>query len=201
MQFILPTESPEKRMPTHEAEQQVPDRRCHAASKRSNVSLSAEHTSAPEWTSDRVPVGLLMAHEQHQDVAVLSVQGELDLSTAPVLREVLLPVLENQTGPVVVDLSEVSFMDSTGVHVLVDTLRRLEPQNRRLAIACREGGQVHRLLALVGLLDALGVHRSRESAVIGDDDVLRSEPGSSSRPSTTGAPAQDLVSARQTPEC
>ncbi len=67
-------------------------------------------------------------------------------------------------------------MDSTGVHVLVETLQRLKLQNRRLAIACREGGQVHRLLALVGLLDALSVHSSRESAVIGGDDLLRSEP-------------------------
>ena len=132
---------------------------------------------------------------------MLSVHGEIDLETAPVLRDVLLPILEHQTGPVVVDLSEVAFLDSTGLHVLVDTLRRLEPENRRLAIACREGGHVHRLLALVGLLDALTVHRSRESAVIGGDDLLRSEPGTYSPASDTGALTQSLVSARQTPEC
>ena len=78
-------------------------------------------------------------------------------------------------------------MDSTGVHVLVDTLRRLKPQNRRLAIVCREDGQVHRVLALVGLLDALTVHRSRESAVIGGDDVLLSKPGTNGRPSDARA--------------
>ena len=132
---------------------------------------------------------------------MLSVHGEIDLETAPVLRKFLLPVLEHQTGPIVVDLSEVAFMDSTGLHVLVDTLRRLEPQNRRLAIASREGGQVHRLLALVGLLDALTVHRSRESAVLGGDDLLRSEPGTYSAASDTGALTESLVSARQTPEC
>jgi anti-sigma B factor antagonist len=168
---------------------------------RSGVALAAERTDVAQRTAHTVSVGLLAAHEQHQDVAVLSVHGEIDLETAPVLRMFLLPVLEHQTGPVVVDLSEVAFMDSTGVHVLVDTLRRLEPQNRRLAIACREGGQVHRLLALVGLLDALAVHRSRESAVIGDDDLLGSEPGSYSRASDTGALTQSRVSARQTPEC
>ena len=52
-----------------------------------------------------------------------------------------MPALEHQTGPVVVDLSAVAFMDSTGVHVLVATLRRLEPQNRPLAIVCREGAR------------------------------------------------------------
>jgi anti-sigma B factor antagonist len=184
-----------------EAEQQSADRRCDTGSKRSGVPVAPDRTNAPQWTADPVSVRLLMAHEQHQDVAVLSVHGEIDLESAPVLRKFLLPVLEHQTGPVVVDLSEVAFMDSTGLHVLVDTLRRLEPQNRRLAIVCREGGQAHRLLALVGLLDALTVHRSRESAVIGGDDLLRSDPGRNSGPSDKRAPTQTLLSAGQTPEC
>jgi RNA polymerase sigma-B factor len=107
-------------------------------------------------------VRLLAAHREH--VAVFSVRGEIDLQTAPVLREALRPVLEHQTGRVVVDLSEVPFMDSAGVHVLADTLRRLGPQNRSLAIVCHEEGHVHRLLAFVGLLDALTVCQSRSDA-------------------------------------
>jgi anti-sigma B factor antagonist len=185
----------------HEAEQQIADRQCHAAPKRSHDSLAAEQTDGPRWAADTASGGLLAACEHHQDVAVLSVHGEVDLETAPALRETLLPVLEHQTGPVVVDLSEVSFMDSTGVHVLVDTLRRLELQNRRFAIACREGGQIHRLLALVGLLDALTVYRSRESAVLGSDYVLRSEPRRTSRPPEARAPTENLIPARQTTEC
>jgi anti-sigma B factor antagonist len=186
-------------MPTmRESDRQVADRLCHAASKRSGVSRAAEHTNVPQRTADTVSVGFLAAHEQHQDVAVLSVHGEVDLGTAPALREAILPVLERQTGRLVVDLSEVPFMDSAGVHVLVDTLRRLKPQNRPLAIVCREAGPVHRLLALVGLLDALTVYRSRESAVIGGDDVLRSEPDSNSRPSDTRVLTRPLRSARPT---
>jgi anti-sigma B factor antagonist len=121
-------------------------------------------------------VRLLGAHEHHQDVAVLSVHGEIDLGTAHLLRKVLLPVLEHQSGPVVVDLSEVPFMDSTGVHVLFDALRRLGPQNRPLAVVCHEEGQVDRVLTWVGLIDALTVCRSCESAVIAGDDILQSKP-------------------------
>lgn len=106
---------------------------------------------------------------------MLGLQGEIDLETVPMLREALLPVLEHHTGPVVVDLSEVVFMDSTGVHVLFDTLRRLEDQNRRLAIVCREGGQIHELLELVGLLDIVAVYRSREGARMGGDDLISAE--------------------------
>jgi anti-sigma B factor antagonist len=171
----------------YEPEQQVPDRRCHAAPVRSHVARPAVPTKVHQWTADAVSVDLLASHEHDPDVAVLNVRGEVDIETAPALRAALLPVLEHHRGPVVIDLSEVSFMDSTGVHVLVDTSRRLEPQDRRLAIACREGGQVHRLLALVDLLDALTVHRSRESAVIGGDDVLRSQPCRNSRQSDTRA--------------
>ncbi|MBV9604489.1 MAG: STAS domain-containing protein [Solirubrobacterales bacterium] len=108
--------------------------------------------------------------EPERDAAVVGVHGEIDLETAPLLRQALLPVIENRTGPVVVDLSQVEFMDSTGMHVLVEAVQRLAPQHRRFAVVCDEGGPVHRVLGLVGLLDAIAVHRSRESAVLGGDD-------------------------------
>lgn len=122
-----------------------------------------------EPTTGWLSVDLLMVDA----TAVLSVRGEVDLATAPTLREAARTLLAHGTSPVVVDLSEVPFMDSAGVHVLVEMLARLQAQNRRLAIACREHAQVHRLLALVGLLDAVTVHRSRESAVSGGEDVIR----------------------------
>jgi anti-sigma B factor antagonist len=102
-----------------------------------------------------------------RQTTVVSVRGEIDLGTAPGLREVLLPRIERCNGPVVIDLSQVRFMDSSGVHVLVDIYQRLEAHNRRLAVVCREHGQVHRLLALVGLLDLLIVRHSRASALSG----------------------------------
>ncbi len=141
---------------------------------RSNLAQAEEtQNGAPQRTADASGVRLLAAREYEDEAAVVSLHGEIDLETAPLLRETLLPVLEHQSGPVVVDLSEVAFMDSTGVHVLVDALQRLEPQNRRLAIACREGGQVHRLLALVGVFDARTVYCSRESAVAGVENRRR----------------------------
>jgi len=102
--------------------------------------------------------------------------------------------------------NQLPFTASDQVRGAIASMGRTEdvtfsPDNRRLAIACREDGPVHRLLALVGLLDALRVHGSRESAVIGGDDLLRSEPGRYSRASDTGAQTQGLRSARQTPEC
>jgi anti-anti-sigma factor len=168
----------------HELDEQQADRfRFDAGSMRSNLSKTAEtHTGASGRRAETVSVRVLAAHDHDQGRAVISVRGEIDLETAPALREALSWVHEHRTGPVVVDLSEVGFMDSTGVHVLVDARQWLTLTNRRLAIACHDGGQVHRVLELLGLLDALAVHRSRERAVIGGDEILRPEPSNNGRP-------------------
>lgn len=116
-------------------------------------------------TADAYPrSGMLCAH------------GEIDLETAPMLRRALLPVLERESGPVLVDLCEVRFMDLTGVHVLLEIRARLEAENRRLAVMCREDGQVHRLLALVGLLDALTVRSPSNEAALDAEAPVRSLP-------------------------
>lgn len=130
---------------------------------------------ACRWTAADTSVRLLTIHEPGRHVAVLEVHGDIDLGTVPVLREALLAALGSQSSRVVADLSAVPFMDSAGVHVLGETFRRFESQSRQLVLVCREGGQVHRLLALVGLLEVVTVYRSRESAVVAGDGVLRSE--------------------------
>lgn len=129
-----------------------------------------------EQAADAFSVRLLADNEHDDHRAVLRVAGEIDLATAPTLREALQMVLEHRTGPVVVDLCEVAFMDSTGVHVLAEMLRRLENRSRPLAIVCHEDGQVHRLLGVVGLLDAVilsssgdAVHRLTRAAGSADD--------------------------------
>ena len=147
----------------HESEEQAAERGRHVARPRSLVSLVADPADTSSWAAPgTLSVQLLTADERR---AVLVVHGEIDLGTAPTLQEALRTVLEQHAGPVVVDLSEVPFMDSTGVHVLADTFRRLGPQKRPLTVVCDEGGQVHRLLQFVGLPDTLTVSCSRETAL------------------------------------
>jgi hypothetical protein len=98
-----------------ETEEQSAGRRCDTGSKQSGVRLAAELSDLSQGAADPVSLGLLTAHGPHQDLAVFSVGGEIDLESAPVLRKFLLAVLEHQTGPVVMDLFEVAFMDSTRI--------------------------------------------------------------------------------------
>jgi anti-anti-sigma factor len=92
------------------------------------------------------------------------------------LAAALLPALEDKTGTVVIDLSEVSFMDLTGIRVLLTTHQRLTSEKRQLSIACREDGQVHRLLARAGMLTVATGERSRGNPEIGAEDHDRSRP-------------------------
>lgn len=67
--------------------------------------------------------------------SVISVEGELDLSTAPSLKWMLLDSLETPGSRLVVDLSLTTFIDSTALGVLVGVTRSLQG-GARLAIAC-----------------------------------------------------------------
>ncbi|HEX8159255.1 MAG TPA: STAS domain-containing protein [Solirubrobacteraceae bacterium] len=115
---------------------------------------------------------LTLSHRRIRAVELFAAHGEIDLSTAPRFFDTLRPTLQEGNGDVVIDLSDVTFMDSSGVHLLLRTFERLDAQQRRLAIACQDGRAVHRVLALAGMLDVLSVHRSRDSALTGGNERL-----------------------------
>jgi anti-sigma B factor antagonist len=67
---------------------------------------------------------------------VLEVGGEVDVYTAPRLRERLIELVEGGARHVVVDLSRVEFLDSTGLGVLVGALKRLRAAGGTLGLVC-----------------------------------------------------------------
>jgi anti-anti-sigma factor len=65
----------------------------------------------------------------------LGVDGELDLETAPLLRDALLGAIrEGNGGGVWVDLANCSFMDSTGLRVIIEGARMVPEGGERLGI-------------------------------------------------------------------
>ncbi len=67
---------------------------------------------------------------------VLEVGGEVDVYTAPRLRERLLELIDGGARRVVVDLGRVDFLDSTGLGVLVGALKRLRTAGGSVALVC-----------------------------------------------------------------
>ena len=71
------------------------------------------------------------------DARVVALRGELDVATVGRLRQALTPIIEDPSVElVVVDLVEVTFIDSTGLMTLLNALRRLVRRGGRLVLAC-----------------------------------------------------------------
>lgn len=81
---------------------------------------------------------LSMATRTVGDHTVLVVGGEVDVYTAPRLRERLVEVVEQGARHVVIDLSRVEFLDSTGLGVLVGARRRLLPSGGTVRLVCSQ---------------------------------------------------------------
>jgi anti-sigma B factor antagonist len=97
--------------------------------------------------------------------AVLAVGGEVDLATAPALREALASALHRPGVEVlVIDLTKVSFLDSTGV----STLTTADKQSLQRGVQIRLCGLspgLHRVLAIVGLADRWPLFTDRSDAL------------------------------------
>jgi anti-sigma B factor antagonist len=87
--------------------------------------------------------------------------GEVDVLTAPKLAAALVRILHTVQGDVVVDLSETLFIDSAGLHVLLNAQRRLTRQGRKLRVICGSG-PVRRVIEMARLLDTLNVEPAEE---------------------------------------
>jgi anti-sigma B factor antagonist len=108
--------------------------------------LSAPVAERPEL----IPIDLLLDSRTEGSWAVLSVKGDVDIYTAPRLRERIIQLADDGMRHMVVDLQGVEFMDSTGLSVLVAGLKRLKENDGVLAlVVTRE--PVLRILSITGL--------------------------------------------------
>jgi anti-sigma B factor antagonist len=101
------------------------------------------------------------------DVHAFTVNGELDLDTAPQLEQPLHLAIADGAQAILVDLSGCEFIDSTGLAVLVSawkTVQQGDGTGGRLVICCA-ADQVERLFKLTGVEEAIDVHPSRDEAL------------------------------------
>lgn len=101
------------------------------------------------------------------DCAVLRIVGEVDLYSAPQLRERVIQLLADGIQHIVADLREVVFLDSTGLGALVGSLKRLREQDGSLKLVT-SAGRIPKLFRLTGLDRVFTLHRSVPEAIAGD---------------------------------
>ena len=99
-------------------------------------------------------------------VAVLSVQGEHDVYTAPSLTEQVEGLIDERV-PFVIDLTPATFVDSSVLRVLLEARRRAEEEGVGFAVALDQddSGAVRRVLEVTGLIPVLPVHPARDAAM------------------------------------
>jgi anti-sigma B factor antagonist len=111
-----------------------------------------------------VRTGELALERNDAGLAVLTISGEHDLSTAPNLRRRLDNLLDEGT-PTVVDLSPATFIDSSILGVILDGRRRAAETDIGFAVVHANGSDaVDRVLEVTGLRAELPVHARREEA-------------------------------------
>jgi anti-anti-sigma factor len=114
------------------------------------------------------PIPFQVAEEDRDGVRIVAIDGELDLSTAPQLEEMLEG--DGEAG-LLIDLSGCEFIDSTGIGLIVRTWQRLdadrdESARSRFAL-CGLSAQVRRLLQITGLESSIETYRDRDEALRG----------------------------------
>src|SRR5215212_9298685 len=94
---------------------------------------------------------------------LLSVEGELDIATASRMISALNEAIAEMEAPLVVDLTQVVFMDSTGLALLMNARRRVVRQGHGFAIVCPKG-PIARVFEIADMVDSLRVCPDQESA-------------------------------------
>ena len=100
------------------------------------------------------------------DHAVLEVAGEIDVYTAPKLREKLIELVNEGSFHLVVDLERVDFLDSTGLGVLVGGLKRVRNHDGSLKLVCTQE-KILKIFRITGLTKVFSIYDSVDDAVAG----------------------------------
>ncbi len=95
---------------------------------------------------------------------VVEVEGEIDVSTADALRDEISAVLDRERADLVVDLTGVRFMDSTGLGVLVGTLKKVRLQGGTLQLVINSE-RLLKVFRITALLQVFTVHDTLEAAL------------------------------------
>lgn len=100
--------------------------------------------------------------------AVLRVGGEIDVYTAPKLREAVIALVDAGASHIIADLREVEFLDSTGLGALIGAQNRLRTQDGSFRLVITSD-RIIRLFRITGLLKVFEIHPSVLDAVAGDE--------------------------------
>jgi anti-anti-sigma factor len=95
---------------------------------------------------------LLVEVTREGDGALVRIEGEVEFATAPRLRATLLDLAQEAAVPVVLDLAEVSFLDSAGISLLIQAKKRLANAGSDLVLRAPQPN-IRRVLEISGVTE------------------------------------------------
>ena len=98
------------------------------------------------------------------DRTVVAVGGEIDVYTAPKLREQLIDLVSAGKYHLIVDMENVDFLDSTGLGVLVGGLKRVRAHDGSLELVCTQE-RILKIFRITGLTKVFPIHPSVDEAI------------------------------------
>ncbi len=107
---------------------------------------------------------LTLSTRTEREHTVLAVSGEVDVYTAPALRDRIADLLDGGQHRLVIDLAGVEFLDSTGLGVLVAGLNRAREVGGSLSLVCPQE-RVLKLFRITGLDEVFTVHSTVDEAL------------------------------------
>jgi anti-sigma B factor antagonist len=109
-------------------------------------------------------VDLKLGHYSKDGIEVVTVEGEIDIYTAPRLRELLIDLISKNSYQLVVNLEKVGFLDSTGLGVLAGGLKQVRPHDGSLDLVCTQE-RILKIFKITGLTKVFGIYQTVDQAI------------------------------------
>lgn len=106
----------------------------------------------------------LNVHSELPEFTVITVNGEIDVYTAPKLREKLINLVEEGSYQLIADMEGVEFLDSTGLGVLVGGLKRVRAHDGWIDLVCTQS-RILRIFKITGLNKVFSIYSSVAEAI------------------------------------
>jgi anti-sigma B factor antagonist len=109
-------------------------------------------------------VDLKLSHYNKDGIEVVDVEGEIDIYTAPRLRELLIDLVSKNNYHLVINMDKVEFLDSTGLGVLVGGLKRVRAHDGSLDLVCTQE-RILKIFRITGLTKVFGIQQTVNQAI------------------------------------
>ncbi|MEQ8171988.1 MAG: STAS domain-containing protein [Candidatus Eremiobacterota bacterium] len=106
------------------------------------------------------------AKEINNNIMGINIEGEIDVYTSPKVKEALNDLIQKGNNNIIVNLEGVSYIDSTGLGVLIGALKRVKENNGDIKLVCTNL-QIKKIFDITGLVKIFELYDSEELALKG----------------------------------